>query len=157
MPYERFVILLKSRSRTHHPHMHYSYTVVGAKTCFPSRFTQKCFTPTLGENTKNMLHRFPSNICSKFLLLSLQQLLCRKEAQGYTIVIHKKKKIKNRQVSKIFKTMGTQMPTWKNKINKIAHVFLQIFPSLKRERYVFKEYSRIRLATIYSTHMHILI
>ena len=26
MPYERFVILLKSRSRTHHPHMHYSYT-----------------------------------------------------------------------------------------------------------------------------------
>ena len=26
MPYERFVILLKSRSRTHHPYMHYSYT-----------------------------------------------------------------------------------------------------------------------------------
>jgi hypothetical protein len=26
MPYERFVMLLKSRSRTHHPHMHYSYT-----------------------------------------------------------------------------------------------------------------------------------
>jgi hypothetical protein len=26
MPYERLVMLLKSRSRTHHPHMHYSYT-----------------------------------------------------------------------------------------------------------------------------------
>jgi hypothetical protein len=26
MPYEIFVMLLKSRSRTHHPHMHYSYT-----------------------------------------------------------------------------------------------------------------------------------
>jgi hypothetical protein len=26
MPYERFVMLLKSRSRKHHPHMHYFYT-----------------------------------------------------------------------------------------------------------------------------------
>jgi hypothetical protein len=26
MPYERFVMLLKSRSCTHHPHMYYSYT-----------------------------------------------------------------------------------------------------------------------------------
>jgi hypothetical protein len=26
MPYEKFVMLLKSRSRTHHLHMHYSYT-----------------------------------------------------------------------------------------------------------------------------------
>jgi hypothetical protein len=26
MLYERFVMLLKSRSRAHHPHMHYSYT-----------------------------------------------------------------------------------------------------------------------------------
>ena len=25
-PYERFVMLFKSRSRIHHPHMHYSYT-----------------------------------------------------------------------------------------------------------------------------------
>ena len=63
-PYERFVILLKSRSHTHHPHMHNSYTgskhqkkMVGAKTCFLSRSTQKCFTPTLGVNTKNILDR----------------------------------------------------------------------------------------------------
>jgi hypothetical protein len=26
MPYERFIMLLKSRSRTRHPHVHYSYT-----------------------------------------------------------------------------------------------------------------------------------
>jgi hypothetical protein len=25
-PYERFFMLFKSRSRTHHPHMHYPYT-----------------------------------------------------------------------------------------------------------------------------------
>ena len=31
---------------------------LSAKTCFPSRSTQKCFTPTLGVNTKNMLYRF---------------------------------------------------------------------------------------------------
>ena len=57
MPYERFVMLLKSRSRRHHPHMHYSHIGVGAKTCFPSRSTQNCFTSTLGVNTKNMPYR----------------------------------------------------------------------------------------------------
>jgi hypothetical protein len=40
IPYERFVMLLKSRSRTHHPHMHYSYTRGGRKTCIPSRSTK---------------------------------------------------------------------------------------------------------------------
>jgi hypothetical protein len=33
----------------------------------------------------------------------------------------------------------------------------KLFPSSKKERYVYKEQSRIRLATKYSTHMHILI
>jgi hypothetical protein len=37
-------------------------------------------------------------------------------------------------------------------MNKIAHVFLQIFLSSK-ERYVFKEQSRIRLTTIYICHI----
>ena len=41
------------------------------------------------------------------------------------------------KVFKIFKTMGTQMPTWKKEkekeMNKIAHVFLQLFPSFKKE------------------------
>ena len=50
-PYERFVMILKSKSHTHHIYLlllHWEY----AKTCFPSRFTQKCFTPTLGVNIK---------------------------------------------------------------------------------------------------------
>ena len=38
-----------------------------------------------------------------------QKFCCRKEALGYAKVIHKKELRKNRQVSKIFKTMGTQM------------------------------------------------
>jgi hypothetical protein len=33
MPYERFVILLKSRSRTHHPQIHYSYIGGRRRTC----------------------------------------------------------------------------------------------------------------------------
>ena len=49
----------------------------------------------------------------------------------------------------------------KEKMNKIAHVFLQSCFQVSKERYVFKEQNRIRLATIYiqhtSRHMHILI
>jgi hypothetical protein len=60
-PYERFVMLLKSRSRTHHPHMHYSYTGGRhTKTCLPYRSAQKCSTPTVGVNTKTYLLGFPS-------------------------------------------------------------------------------------------------
>jgi hypothetical protein len=58
MPYERFVMLLKSRSRTLYLHMHYSYTGVGVKTCLPFRSTQKYFTPTLGVNKKICLLGF---------------------------------------------------------------------------------------------------
>ena len=91
-PYERFVMLLKSRSRTHHTYLlllHWEY----AKTWLPSRFTQKCSTPTLGVNTKNMFVRYsfhqinaPSSCCY------LSKFYCRKEAWGYAKVIHKKKK-----------------------------------------------------------------
>jgi hypothetical protein len=59
MPYERFVILFKSRSRTHHPQMYYSYTRGRRRTCLPFRPTQKCITPTLGENTKKIPYRLP--------------------------------------------------------------------------------------------------
>ena len=58
MPYESFVMLLKSRSHTHHPHMHYSYTGGSRKNMHSIWSTQKCFTPTLGENAKNMFDRF---------------------------------------------------------------------------------------------------
>ena len=45
-----------------------------------------------------------------------QSFVTEKEACGYAKVIQKKEKKeywKNGQVSKISKTMGTQMPTWK--------------------------------------------
>ena len=74
---------------------------------------------------------------------------------GYAKVIHKKIDEKKGQVSNIFKTMGTQMPAWKEeKMNKIAHVFLQSCFQVSKERYVFKEQSRISLATIYIHHIH---
>ena len=42
------------------------------------------------------------------------------------------------------------------KMNKIAPVFLQKNFEVSKERYVFKEHSRIRLATIYfHTHAHL--
>ena len=49
----------------------------------------------------------------------------------------------------------------RSKMNKIAHVFLQSCFQVSKDRYVFKEHSRIRLATIcihhISTHMHIMV
>ena len=73
----------------------------------------------------------------------------------------------NTKVFKIFKTMGTWMPAQekerekRKKIIKIVHVFLQKNFQVSNKRYIFKEQSRIRIATIYihyiSTHMHILI
>jgi hypothetical protein len=58
MPYERFVMLLKSRSRTHHPHMLYSYTR-GRHRNMPFHLDppKTCFTRTLGVNTKNIPYR----------------------------------------------------------------------------------------------------
>ena len=94
-PYERFVILLKSRSRTWDPKMFYSYTE--------------------GEH-KNMLVRFsiyqinaPSSCC--YIL----KVLLQKRGMGYAKVIHKKRREKkerkksgerNEQVSEISKTIG---------------------------------------------------
>jgi hypothetical protein len=65
-------------------------------------------------------------------------------------------------VSKISKTMGTQMPAIKKEekmmMMKIAHVFLQKCFKVSTREVCFNEHSRIRIATIYiSTHMHILI
>ena len=47
------------------------------------------------------------------------------------------------------------MPAWKKmrEINKIAHVFLQKCFQFSKERYVFKEHSRIILASIYIHHI----
>ena len=62
---------------------------------------------------------FPPNKCSKFLLPSLKSSIAEK-GMGYAKVIQKKeenkrKKLKNGQVSKISKIMGTQMPAWKKR------------------------------------------
>ena len=68
---------------------------------------------------------------------------------------------KNGKLSEILKTMGTQMPAWKKRrkekreeMNRIAHVLLQGCFQIPTERYVFKEHSRIMLATIYIHHIH---
>ena len=62
-----------------------------------------------------------------------------KEAWGYAKVIHEKKRVLNNgQVSKISKTIGTQMPAWKKReMNKIPHVFLQKYfqVSIKRDMF----------------------
>ena len=118
-PYERFVMLLKSRSRTHHPNMHYSYTR-GRHKNMPSIqiHPKKCYILTLGVNTRNMLIRFPIHqINAPSSCCYLSKVLLQKRDMGYAKVIHKKRKEKkkrelrkNGQVSEIFKTMGTQMP-----------------------------------------------
>ena len=104
--YDMFVMLLKSRSRTQHPHMHYSHIGVGAKTCFPSRSIQKCFTPTLGGNTqkilllhwektpKTCLIGFPPNKWSKFLSLSLKNFVAEKRHGAMQKLFIKEKKLR---------------------------------------------------------------
>jgi hypothetical protein len=57
-----------------------------ATTCPPFRSTQKCSTPTLGVNTKNMLDRFSiypvtpnsPNKCSKFFCYYLSKFYCKR-------------------------------------------------------------------------------
>jgi hypothetical protein len=97
------------------------------------------------------------------LLLSLKSFCCRKETCGYAKVIHNKKMYwKNGQVPN-YQNNGYSDARLKKKreMNKIDHIFLQSCFQISKEIYVFKEHSRIRLATKYihhtSTHMHILI
>jgi hypothetical protein len=87
-----------------------------------------------------------------------QKFCCQKEAWAMQKLFTKKEKKKrrrekNRQVSEI--------SIEKREVNNIAHVFLQRYFQVSKERYVFKEHNKIKLATIYvhhtSTHMHILI
>jgi hypothetical protein len=100
MPYERFVILLKSRSRTHHAHMHYSYTGGRRITCFSSRSTKKCFTPTLGENTKKIFHIGFHQINTPNSCAISQIFSVAEEACGYAKVIHEKKKERIEKIDK---------------------------------------------------------
>jgi hypothetical protein len=137
MPYERFLMLLKSRSRTYHPYMHYSYTGVGAKTCLPSRSTQKCFLPHWKWTPKIFPIGYSTNKCSKFFLIYLKKFCCRKGTWGYTKVIHKKRKKSWEKMDKFpryLKQWVLRCPPEKKKaINKITLALLQMFPSFKRE------------------------
>ena len=150
-------MLLNSRSCTHHPHMHYSYTG-GRCNNMPFHLdSPKNVLLLHWEKTpKLLLIGYPPNKCSKFLLQSLKIFVAEKKHEAMQKLF-----IKNGQVSKISKTMGNQMPAQKKekaeKMNKIAHVFLQSCFQVSRERFVFKEHSRNRLATIYisSTHAHL--
>ena len=88
---------------------------------------------------------------------------CRKEAWDYAKVIHKKRDEKKMDKCPIYLKQWVLRcpPKKKRNMNKIAHVFLQSCFQVLKDRYVFKEHSRIRLATKYihhtTTHMHILI
>jgi hypothetical protein len=96
IPYERFVMLLKSRSRTYHLYMHYSYTGSKRKNML-FRLLKKCYTSILGVNIKNIPYRKPLiNAPSSYCYLS-QVLLQKRSMWLYKSYL---KKEKNRQVSK---------------------------------------------------------
>ena len=94
------------------------------------------------------------------ILVAISQMFCcRKETWGYAKVIHKKKKSweKIDKCPRYWKQWVLRCPLEKRKkkkINKIAPVFLQSCFQVSKERYVFKQHSRIRLATIYIHHIH---
>jgi hypothetical protein len=105
----------------------------------------KCSTPALGED-KNIFVRFYQNKYSKFLIIFLLKVYCKKRHRLCKNIY--KKWIQKRSKNKKEKRKE------KKDEKKIAHVLAKIFR--KREIY-FKEHSRIRLTTKYSTHMCILI
>ena len=79
-PYERFVMLLKSRSRTHHPHMHYSYTG-GRRNNMPFHLDppKNVLLQHWEKTPKIFLIGYLPNKCSKFLLLSLKSFVAEKK------------------------------------------------------------------------------
>ena len=92
------------------------------------------------------------------VLVVISQKFCyRKEACGYVKVIHKKEKEMEKmgKCPRYWKQWILRCPPEKKKkkMNKIAHVLLQSCFQVSKERYIFKEQSRIRLATIYP-HTH---
>ena len=98
------------------------------------------------------------------LVVISQKFCCRKEAWAMQKLFIKKIKEelrKNGQVSEILKQWVLRCPAKKNKwmMNKIAPALSKCFQD-PNERFVFKEHSRIRLATIFiptifHTHAHI--
>ena len=105
-----------------------------------------------------MLDRFlhPPNKCSKVLVAISQKFYCREEAWAMQKLFIKKKKNVEKKIDKCpryWKQWVLRCPP-KKEMNKIAHVLLQSCFQVSKERYVFKEHSRNRLATIYIHHIH---
>ena len=141
---------LKSRSRTHHPNMHYSYTG-GRHYNMPFHLDPPKNVLLLHwEKTRKIfLIGYQPNKCSKFLLLSLKSFVAKKTHGTMQKLFIKKGETKKKKLRK----------KWTS-VRDSPCSLAKIFTSFK-ERYVFKEHSRIRSATIYihhiSLHMHILI
>ena len=86
----------------------------------------------------------------------LSKVLLQRRGMGYAKVIHKKEKQSWEKMDKCpryWKQWVLRCPP-KKEMNKIAHVFLQSCLQVSKERYVFKDQSRIRLATICVHHIH---
>jgi hypothetical protein len=89
MSYDRFVMLLKSRSRTHHPHMHYFYIGDRRKNMpFHLDPSKNVLLLHWEETPKTYLTGFPLNKCFKFLLLSLKSFVAEKKHVAMQKVIH---------------------------------------------------------------------
>ena len=118
---------------------------VGAKTCLPSRTTQKCSSPTLGVD-KNMFVRFHQNKCSKSLLIISLKSLLQKETWDYQKNREKRAKRKKRKEKKD-----------ENKDSPCSHQ--KIFHDPIRERYVSRSIIKFVYPSIHhiTTHMHVLI
>ena len=91
-------------------------------------------------------------------MLSLKSFVAEKEACGYAKVIKKISIEKMDKCPRYLKPWVLRCPPKKKRrkkeMNKIAHVFLQSYFQFLKERYIFKEQGRIRLATIYTPYIH---
>ena len=106
-------MLLKSRSRTHHPNIHYSYTVARHNNISFHLDPSKNVLLLHWEKTpKIFLIGYPPNKCSKFLLLSLKSFVAEKRHEAMQKLFIKKTKTgrvekMDTKMSEISKTMGT--------------------------------------------------
>ena len=93
-------MLLKSRSRTHHPHMHYSYTG-GRRNNMPFHLDPSKNVLLLDQEKtpKIFLIEYPVNKCSKFLLPSLKSFVAEKKHVAMQKLFIKKEKYEKKWMS----------------------------------------------------------
>ena len=92
MPYERFVMLLKSRSRTHHPHVHYSQIGDRHKNMLSIQIHQKNVLLLHWKKTSKICFIGFHDINAPSSCCYLSKVLLQKRGMGYAKVIHKKRK-----------------------------------------------------------------